>query len=603
LFNLVGNTPSSLTLASSTIGSPLPSNTIPNVGIICATNATSNPAVVYFSWQGPDGSHLCLDSILIECLPHDCVYIESDSLICDPSSGGYTYQVTVCNAPTNTWSFTYIDLVELLPSGVSVTPGFVNLSPALTPGNCTTLTFNISGNNITNNNFCYNLIAHEFNPLENLNARCCSIDTTLCVFLPGCEPCDSVYVSNIIPLEEDSCCYNITLTNYHDANTYFAISLCNITTGGTFTVNNSLGSGWTTVNLNPTMATLEYSTGAIPMGNVMLPPLCIDASTNNVFNDIEIKWQTVIIDDYVTLCKDTISLICENDCGYFEIVDIECKEDGSYQVELIFHNTSNYTIYSASFTFTDASLPGGIINFSGGILPNGAFGPFNISIPNSVLPNSTLCMITTLHNSENDPSTTCCQFKTNIVLPDCDNSPCECDEDFEEQANLGVSMVITGKTVVFTNLGQLTDCDKVLWEFIYNNSSQTSIGNASITHTFPSKGEYKVCITIFRTTPDGKECKVKLIREVRILGDAILRLSPVPASQSLNIELFSDNKDFLPSNIKVYNDKGLEVLSHNTMMKTKDKIYLPIENLAAGIYFLKFERNDELIYKKFIIMK
>lgn len=602
LFNLIGNTASSFTLGSSTIGSPLPIGTIPNVGIVCATNTTSNPTVVYFSWQGPDGNDLCLDSILIECLPHDCVYIEEDSLICNPATGGYTYQVTICNAPTNTWSFTYIDLIELLPPGIVVSPGFVNLSPALAPGNCRTLIFNLSGSNITNTNFCYNLVAHEFNPIQVPTARCCSIDTTYCVFLPGCEPCDSVYVSNIMPLEEDSCCYKITLTNYHDANTYFAISLCTINPGTTINVNNTPGSGWVTANLNPNMATLEYSTGPIPLGNVTLPVVCVDSSAV-VYNDIEIKWQTVIIDGYVTLCSDTVKLKCDDECGSFKIVDIECKEDGSYSVELIFYNSSTYTIYSASYLFTDPSIPGGTINFTGGIPHHGSFGPFNIVIPNTTLPNSTLCMLTTLHNSESDPSTSCCQFKTTITLPECDNAPCECDEEFEEQANLGVSTVIAGTTVVFTPLGQLTDCDKVLWEFLYNNTSQTSIGNASITHTFPTKGEYKVCITIFRTTPDGKECKVKFVKEVRILGEISLKLSPIPAKNSLNLEVSSSNPDFLSTTIKIYNDKGLEVLRYVTMMKHKDKIYLPIEDLASGVYFLRFERDDEIVFKKFIIMK
>lgn len=601
-FQVIGFTANTVTIGNVSVGTPLPKDTLTSFVTICATNVTSSPALILIDWNWPNYDALCQDSVWFECHTSDtCVYVKNDTVICR-SDGSYLYVVQVCNGSNNTWPITYLDIVELTPPGVIVSPGFYNTN--ILPGTCQTFSFVLTGSNLANQSFCYNLLAHENNPVDDPNARCCSLDTAHCIFLPGCGPCDSLYVEHITPSEDDSCCYTLTLNNYHDANTYFGIGICALNPGTTLSLNNP-GIIWSTDDLQASSFILGYIPGTIPLGGFNLPEFCV-ASSSFSFNDIEVKWLGYGIDGYITLCSDTIETYCPNDCGYWEEISTECNPaTGGYIFGLTFHNTSPFTIYSASINFINPVLPGNntIINFPGGVVPNGSYGPVFINVFGTGLnAGDSLCIETTLHNSEGENPTSCCQFKSIIVIPDCGlEHDCECDKEFESLADIGIGIMINGLTVTFTPPPGLTECDKVIWELFYNQTSYVTFGNSPFTHTFPVKGVYEICVTIIRTTPSGEECKIKIVETVNVKPAFNFKIHPNPATNALTIEIETDgNTDYMQT-IEVFNTNGERVIKTNLASKGNGQILLPIETINPGMYNLRITNEEnEVIYKRFI---
>jgi PKD repeat protein len=602
-FSILGTTANSVTLVNVTPGVPLPKATIPGFIKICASKVTSSPVVVHITWNWPKYSALCQDSVVLDCeVTKKCVFVLEDHIACNPD-GGYQYSVTICNPYNNTFAFGYIDLVKLSPPGIVVTPGFYDLgtNPIL-PGGCQTFTFTLTGPDLPNKQFCYNIMVHELNPLIHPNAICCSLDSIYCIQIPGCSPCEKVFVQDVLPSEADSCCYNIVLNNAHDANTYFAIQICSLTPGTSLNLNNYVGSGWTTVNYTPTNFILEYSSGAIPLSTVTLPQICV-ANSNLAYNDIEIKWLGYLIDGYITLCRDTIQLFCPGHCGYYDRLKVSCNENSTYNIQVFFHNTSKDTIYSASVFFSDPALsPYNQTISMPGILPGGTFGPINITVGLPAASGDTLCIFTTLHNKPSNLSETCCQFKTLVVLPPCDTGPepCRCDENFEEEVLKGFSISISGNTATLQPLGALTNCDQVIWEWLYNNTSTITYGNAPVTHTFPVKGEYKVCMTVVRTTPDGRQCKVKIVKEVKIRGVFDMVLMPNPASEIVNIKLTYRENTSEEKDIQILDVKGQVAYAGKIWFNEQGLSKVDIEGLTNGIYIVKVFDEDQVVVKKFI---
>ena len=177
----------------------------------------------------------------------------------------------------------------------------------------------------------------------------------------------------------------------------------------------------------------------------------------------------------------------------------------------------------------------------------GSYGPIFINVNGTALKDGdTLCIVTTLHNSEGENPTSCCQFKSIIILPDCDTEPpCECDKEFEALVDVGINIMISGLTVTFTPPPGLTDCDKVIWDLFYNQTSVVTYGNTPFIHTFPQKGVYEICVTIIRTTPSGKECKIKFIETVKVKPAFQFKLHPNPARDMIQIVLETDDNNII----------------------------------------------------------
>lgn len=159
----------------------------------CLEDNAATPQYVVVSYLDANYEPFCRDTLTFSCPPEQsCLYIVSDSLVCD--SAGYKYIVNVTNPPGADFSVGFIKFNITPPiSGVTYVPNPPNfvLSPPLAPGDTTMLMFFIqTTQNLYGDSLCFILSAHD-GPEERL--CCAEIDT--CIAFPLCDPCDFVDVA------------------------------------------------------------------------------------------------------------------------------------------------------------------------------------------------------------------------------------------------------------------------------------------------------------------------------------------------------------------------------------------------------------------------
>ncbi len=243
--SVFGTTSNSVTLVNSVAGNPVPTGTLTDFIDLCFKNITNSPIEVIVQWFDSSYQVLCKDTLWLECDPEPpCLYLASDSIWCDLDL--VVYEMELCNPAYNPYPISFINIATFSPTGIILTPGVLNLNTPLLPGQCSTFVFTLSGGNFANQFFCYNLTGHETNPADDPAALCCTLDTTYCIQIPGCNTCDSMYVAEVVRVqtETDSCCYAITLDNYYEPAFIDGIDVCVLTEGSSMTLDNELGGSW-----------------------------------------------------------------------------------------------------------------------------------------------------------------------------------------------------------------------------------------------------------------------------------------------------------------------------------------------------------------------
>lgn len=602
-FNVIAASANSITIANITPGVPLPQGSISGFITICATSVQTSPAILNFTWNWPQYEALCQDSVLLDCpKSSDCVFIRRDNVKCN-DDGTYTYVVEVCNSPTNTFAFTFLDLVEISPANIVVNPSTISLGSPIFPGQCDRFVFTLSGSNLAHKDFCFNLVVHENNPAEDSSALCCSLDSIHCIKLPGCVPCDDVYVEELIQNPEESCCYSIVVNNLDTDTQYEGILVCGLTPGTQLGLNNFIGSGWNTFNYTSTNFYLDYDNGFIPNGQSILPEICV-ADSDVAISDIELKWVTFWDGNnkYDVECKDTVQFLCPGDCGYYEIKKIICTRE-KYFIDVVFHNTSPFTVYSAYISFEDDFLSQfNQTVYFGPVEPGGVSDVVRICIGRDVPIGKPICFLTSLHNIEGNTSEFCCQFKTVVVIPRCpEDQRCNCDDAFKIEFEKGINCVVVGNKVTLRPSGNFYDCDQVVWDWEYNQTSNLTFGSESFMRVLPGPGVYRVWMTITRTQPDGTQCKLRTFKDIRILtsGQQLL-LNPNPVREILNLNMRNENNVEEDKLVQILDVNGNVVYQINSRFDKDGRSSINVLNLQNGIYMVKVQDDTSTEQKKFI---
>jgi PKD repeat protein len=587
-------------LVNSIPGNPLSSGVLSNYLEFCLDNITNTPQTVIFDWYNDSLDIVCSDTLLFDCpIDSDCIYIAHDTIYCIDDK--VYYDLTICNPLTNTFAFEYIAIESFSPPGLVVTPSYLDLSASpLNPGMCQTYTLQLSGTDIANKDYCFNLIAHDDNPSINPDALCCSLDTTYCIQIPGCAPCDMVYIEEVIPINDSSCCYEIVLHNYFDPSVFDGIGISVISPNTNLTINNPFGSDWITSFYSPTTIQLMYSggTGNIPLGSISLPDLCIETQ-DAPFQQIEISW----MNGMDVICVDTLEVNCEPDCGYIVRDSIHCKEDVAWFFEGVIKNTSDFVMDQIQIEFLDPGM--NIYNqtiATGSLPPGSLFGPFFLPFGAPALVGQTICIRISLHElGHNDQHSNCCSFIYCFTVPDCGQGmPCVCDSKFEMLVEEGFSCSFTsGFTGTFMPKGALQDCDEVIWSWDDGSADESTIGSASIMHTFPAPGEYEVCMRVYRFDDNGKVCKARFCKEV-VVKQGIPILFPNPAHSSINM-LWNSGREG-NAKIKLYSLQNRMVRQWSQEMFTSELIYdLSLDGIIPGVYYIVTELEGEQWIKKIIV--
>lgn len=414
-----------ISLVNSTINTALPSGALNDFVTFCLSNVQNVPQQIIFDWYDFEFHVFCSDTIELDCPAEpDCLYLQSDSIACE--NGQVTLTLTFCNPIDNPFAVGYIKLNPTSPTGAVLTPSVIDeTANPIAPGECRTYTIVLSGPNLEGQVFCFTLMAHDFNPAEVDTALCCALDTTYCIPVPDCDPCEKVGVERVSALAsgvspDGTCCYRITLFNNYAAGYFDGISLCSLSPKTTMTISNPFGSGWVTASYSPVQVAFIAAPPmgtTLPRGNITLPDICI-ITTAAPSQLLEIKWMR---GDSVE-CRDTVVLSCEPPCGYIAEESVLCDPaTGGWTYSGAIKNTTAYTMSEAHLVFTS---PAGLSSYNqniplGALLPGGT-APFNATISAPAQAGDTICFTMALHaTNDTEQHLHCCNFSDCIVLPDC----------------------------------------------------------------------------------------------------------------------------------------------------------------------------------------
>lgn len=423
-----------LGLVNSTPNAPIPTGVLQDFLEFCLTDIQNSPQQIIFDWYDFDNNIVCSDTLELNCpVEPDCLYMAKDSIYCEGSQ--VVYEVEVCNPLDNSFSIGFIKFLPTSPAGIVVTPSSIDISSnPMVPGECRKFVLLLSGANIANQQFCYTLAAHEFDPEESPLALCCSLEQTYCKEIPDCDPCDDIGVEGVDRAEAE-CCYNIYLYNNFGPGVFDGIGLCMLTPNTTMTIDNPFGSGWQTTAYSSTnihLTAVPPLGNTLPLGVFQLPSICLQTSEAPA-QMLEIKWMQ---GDSI-ICRDTVSLFCEPDCGYILEERIGCDPSGGWNYSGLIKNTSAFVMDEAHIIFT---APSGMSSYNqtlalGGLLPNNTF-PFSFPIGFPAVAGDTVCFTVAMHEiGHDDEHTNCCNFTHCIVIPECNPIVVESNNDLRLYPN------------------------------------------------------------------------------------------------------------------------------------------------------------------------
>lgn len=603
-----GSTSNSVTLADDVPNDSIPTGALNNVITICLENVTSEPQMVIVDWYDMDNQIICMDTMYFTCpVEPDCLYLLNDSIYCE--DGQTFYDFTVCNPNDADFPVGYFILNPSSPAGVVVTPDSIDVtgSPIL-PGTCQSFTVQLSGPNLGGDVFCYQLIAHDQNPDVATDALCCALDSIYCIDIPFCDPCEQVGIEFVESLNEEDCCYSVSLFNAFSPTYFDEIGVCVISPNTTITVNNPPNNEWTTSGYTPTAFSLlpgSFFNNWVPDNGFTLPDICLqtDEAPNQL---VEIKWMK----DGEVVCRDTLSLFCEPGCGYMLDEVIDCTNTG-WNYSACVKNMADYTVSEAHIHFNDPALSAydQIVSL-GSLAPGSVFCPINLSIGAPAMAGDTICFTVTLHElSQDGDYLSCCNFEHCFVLPPCDfEVPCACDDEFYAMVDAGFNYTPSGppNAYSFSLVNQNyfdPDCDTVIWNWGDGTPNTTTNGAPAAAHTFPSVGVYTVCVRVYRIASDGMECKRQVCMPIDV-GPSALRqgivIFPNPNEGNFKISLGQQNP--LPVQISVY-DNTQRLVDQRTVQVAEDSMLIDVDLSIErkGLFFVHFRRGDEWVVEKVIV--
>lgn len=400
------------------------------VNDLCVEDINAMPQYILVNYLDENYEPFCTDTIFVFCEPEQtCLYMVSDSLVCD--SLGYKYSVTVTNPSGADFSVGFIkfNITPPIP-GVTYVPNppeFI-LNPPLAPGDTTMLMFFIQTNqNLYGDSLCFILSAHD-GPDERL--CCAEIDT--CIAFPLCDPCP--YVDADIIAVADSqvryCCYELLITDTFtlDPNLFQSIQTTVITPGVTLTglvTLPALLDGWSFSNLIPNQSLLwTHNSGAVPNDvNYNLFDFCVDGTTSTDSIYIAVNWLDA---EGNIVCADTLAFFCPL-CLTVVNDTLKCNADGDYVYTFQVNNYSSFpvnTIGIVEIPSGNAQINPDLISIPTipAFMPGGTSIPVSIVIDGSVGPINDFCFDLVLRQViEDSIDITCCYATHCIDLPPCDS--------------------------------------------------------------------------------------------------------------------------------------------------------------------------------------
>jgi hypothetical protein len=377
-------------------------------------NKLSNPQYVVINWLGDSNTTVCSDTVALNC-DIACVTVNTDTVICNENN--YILQYTFTNNAT--FAIGTIDVVQTIPSGITITPSSVTLSPVVNSnGTSGVQSFTLSGAQ-PNTSAC---VIFKFTSPDG----CCWCYDTVCVTIPSCI-CDEIDAS----LQGDpmNCCYSFNIQNNYSGNYFTQINLTTLQSGVTFsTWNTNTSANWYSWNSSPNtqIQLVNIGTGFVPTGNLSgIVNFCLTGYTSSP-QAILVEWMR---NDSVK-CVDTVFTECpppppSTDCVQIINDSLICLPNGDFQYTFYVKNNSSHS--TTGFQLNPVSP--GTLTFTPSNFSSVPIGPGMTSTQQTLTisgmnPNSQFCFYISLyeHLYQNGQIyyDWCCYSDTICVTtPDC----------------------------------------------------------------------------------------------------------------------------------------------------------------------------------------
>lgn len=509
LFDIV-NQPGSVTLvASSGTGNPIPEGQLTDFFRFCLTGMSVQPQQIHIEWLDTDFQTVCDTTIVTDCPPEpdDCLYITQDSVYCNGDL--IQYDVTFKNPLSCNFPVGKIVIDVTIPSDGAPVTQVIYPVPAIQPGDTYDYTFVINDPTLGGEELCFNIIAHD--ALDPLN--CCASDSTHCVILPKCEPCE--FVDTELVLQDstaiDSCCYTLNIFNDFQTNFFSSIMVEILNPGVSFDdIDYDLTSGFlNTHNADYSKLTWIHTSGFIPVYTGQLFDFCLENISTTAPVYASVHWMQ---GDSI-VCADTLRMDC-HDCFILEEgTEVNCDENKDYVFTLNFQNISDSQINTIKIVeqapndfITDEYIDlGGIFN------PGDHIGPLDIPIDGAAGPGEYCFDISLKFLTEDSLSIDCCFLEHCVWLPDCDSLCCFYPLDYQMALLEGFDHEVSCEEQLVTAYPNGTNfCDRVEWSFRKLGSGATiggvTYGTSEVIFNAMEIGTYELCMNIIREGPEGEEC-------------------------------------------------------------------------------------------------
>lgn len=153
-------------------------------------------------------------------------------------------------------------------------------------------------------------------------------------------------------------------------------------------------------------------------------------------------------------------------------------------------------------------------------------------------------------------------------------------------------------TVDFTDVSTGTITSH-LWDFGDGNTS--TMPNPQ--HTYAAPGSYTACLTVTTACGSDSTCSTIVVTNVGIEDElaSAVKLYPNPASNQMFVGLdLSADTDIT---LNVYNAVGTQIRSVELGTVRSDKVGFDLSDFANGTYLMEVRSGDEMIVKRFNVMR
>ncbi|MCB9235830.1 MAG: T9SS type A sorting domain-containing protein [Bacteroidia bacterium] len=241
---------------------------------------------------------------------------------------------------------------------------------------------------------------------------------------PCVNPCDSLVATATPTPELNDCCFDISLFNNFDDQTFYTVTLS--WQGGTGTLSAAPNAPWQVLSydINGNVTLGMQNNGPIPSGAYLdLMRICFNVSSSP-FN-LLVEWKD---EQGQTLCHEWLELNCETNPECLVIVDdtIYC-DSGQVVYEFYLQNLNTWPVQSIVMHVQQPGITVSPNPLQVYIIQNDIGGPYRVILSGpGVVAGEKFCWFPSIHSTI-DPETApyCCSDTTLICheIPDC--SPCD----------------------------------------------------------------------------------------------------------------------------------------------------------------------------------